>query len=49
MDTGHLIGISTHFIPMTYNETLEEIIDKIVKAGITAFELVPVEYQAQIG
>ncbi|MCD6563999.1 MAG: sugar phosphate isomerase/epimerase [Thermoproteales archaeon] len=49
MDIGHLIGISTHFIPMTYNETLEEIIDKIVKAGITAFELVTVEYQAQIG
>ncbi len=46
---GKYIGIFTHFIPMTYGETLEEVIRKVAKAGIKAFELVPTKYQAQIG
>lgn len=44
-----LIGISTHFIPMTYGETLEYVVEKVSEASIRAFELVPVKYQAQIG
>ncbi|RLE81665.1 MAG: hypothetical protein DRJ51_03350 [Thermoprotei archaeon] len=48
-DIGRYIGVSTHFMPLTYNETLEQAISIVVKAGIRTFELVPVKYQAQIG
>jgi len=42
------IGISTHFLPMTYGETLEDAIKIVSDAGIRCFELVPIS-QAQIG
>jgi len=49
MKIEDFIGASTHFMPMTYGETLEEAIKMLEKADIRAFELVPVKYQAQIG
>jgi len=49
MKIEDLIGASTHFMPMTYGETLEYAVKLLEKADIRAFELVPVKYQAQIG
>jgi len=42
------VGISTHFLPSTYGETLEEAVKIVSDAGIACFELVPTG-QAQIG
>lgn len=43
------IGISTHFMPSTHGETLEDAIDMVREAGFNAFELVPTDGQAQFG
>lgn len=43
------IGVSTHFMPSIHGESLEDAISMVSKAGFTCFELVPVEFQAQIG
>ncbi len=48
-DIAQRIGISTHFLPSTHGETLEDAIRMVAEAGFGAFELVPVEWQAQIG
>jgi len=45
----NLIGASTHFMPSTYGETLEDAVRLLEKSDIRAFEIVPVKYQAQIG
>lgn len=42
------IGISTHFLPSTYGETLEDAVNMVSNSGIRCFELVPVG-QAQVG
>lgn len=42
------VGISTHFLPSTYGETLEDAVKIVSDAGIKCFELVPIG-QAQIG
>jgi len=42
------IGVSTHFLPSTYGETLGDAVKIVSDAGIRCFELVPIG-QAQIG
>jgi len=42
------VGVSTHFLPSTYGETLEDAVKIVSDGGIKCFELVPIG-QAQIG
>ncbi|UCH34418.1 MAG: sugar phosphate isomerase/epimerase [Armatimonadota bacterium] len=42
-------GISTHFMPATHGETLEQAADAVLDAGFAGFEIVPADAQAQIG
>lgn len=43
------IGISTHFMPKVYNESIYDAIQKVSQAKFSTFEIVPTEDQAQIG
>ena len=49
MDISDRIGVSTHFMPQTENESIYDAINAVHEAGFMAFELVPTEDQAQIG
>lgn len=45
----NLIGISTHFMPSTHNETIHDAIRMVSEAGFKGFEVVPSLDQAQLG
>jgi len=47
--TEDRFGASTHFLPAKYGETLYQAIDAVYEAGIRGFELVPADYQGNIG
>ena len=42
-------GVSTHFLPATHGETLLRAIEMVRAAGFGGFELVPADYQGNIG